>query len=197
MNTNADAAMSLLEGNQDVATHGREVARIATRVAYALGLGEQARAAVGVAAALHDIGKVPISAEILNKPGPLSLEEWTQVRLHPVLGAQLLMAEGLGEFAPWVRSHHERPDGSGYPDGLEGDAIPLQSRIIAVADAYDAMVSERPYATALSEVAARQELLRGSGTQFDRRVVAAFLGARVADPRLRPTWAQDSLYAAA
>jgi HD-GYP domain-containing protein (c-di-GMP phosphodiesterase class II) len=175
---NARAAIALLEGNEEIATHGRAVARIAVRIAAAIGLDEPTQARIGTAAGLHDIGKLPISPETLAKPGALTPDEWAQVRLHPVLGEQMLFSEGLAEIAGWVRCHHERPDGRGYPDGLATGAIPLESLIIAVADAYDAMVSERPYSSALSDSAAREELLRAAGTQFDSKIVGAFLGLR-------------------
>lgn len=171
-------AMALVASNPDIATHGRAVARIAIRIAEALGCDRAEQARIRTAAGLHDIGKLPIPPETLDKPGPLDAEEWAQVRLHPVLGEQMLLSEGLGDIAPWVRCHHERPDGGGYPDGLVDGTIPLQSRIIAVADAYDAMVTERPYSAAISDRAAREELLRASGTQFDSKVVSAFLGLR-------------------
>ena len=168
-------AMLLLGSDPDVAAHGRAVARIALRIADALRIEGRERELLGLAAGLHDVGKLPVPDETLRKPGPLKSSEWVQVRLHPVFGEQLLVSAGLGEIASWVRHHHERPDGLGYPDGLSTDAIPLQSRIIALGDAYDAMVSERPYSAALSPRAARDELVRGAGTQFDARVVEAFL----------------------
>ena len=168
-------AMALLGSNPEVAAHGRSVARIAVRIAAAIGLSAHEQDKLRVAAGLHDLGKVPMPDETLKKPGPLDAEEWAQVRLHPIFGEQLLLSAGLDEIAPWVRSHHERPDGRGYPDGLTGDAIPLQSRIIAVGDAYDAMVSDRPYSPAISGSAARHELVRASGTQFDAWLVETFL----------------------
>jgi HD-GYP domain-containing protein (c-di-GMP phosphodiesterase class II) len=182
-------AMLLLGADPEVAAHGRAVARIAVRIADKLGLGARDREMVAVAAGLHDLGKVPMPDQTLDKPGPLDDEEWAQVRLHPIVGEQLLVSAGFGEIAPWVRHHHERPDGSGYPDHLSGDAIPLQSRIIAVGDAYDAMVSERPYSSALSQSQAREELVRGCGTQFDARIVTAFLQVHLDRPwtrRFRP-----------
>ena len=178
-------AMVLLGSSPEMAGHGRSVARIAVRMAESLGLSEREQELVGLAAALHDLGKMPVPDATLNKPGPLNSKEWAQVRLHPILGEQLLVSVGLEQIAPWVRSHHERPDGLGYPDGLRGDAIPLQSRIIAVADAFDAMVSERPYSAALSYPAAREELVRGTGSQFDHRMVEAFLRLPVARPWIR------------
>jgi HD-GYP domain-containing protein (c-di-GMP phosphodiesterase class II) len=168
--------MVLLGPCPEVAAHGRAVARTAVAIGAALGLSEPERVALGMAAGLHDLGKLSIPAATLDKPGPLDPDEWAQIRLHPVAGQQLLISAGLNEIAPWVRSHHERPDGSGYPDGLKGEDVPLQSRIIAVADAFDAMVSDRPYRPALGVAGAREELVRSSGTQFDGRVVGAFLG---------------------
>ena len=190
-------AMLLLGSNPEVAAHGRAVARIAVRIADQVGLDTRAREMVGVAAGLHDLGKVPMPDETLDKPGPLDEHEWAQVRLHPIFGEQLLVSAGFAEIAPWVRHHHERPDGCGYPDGLRGDAIPLQSRIIAVSDAYDAMVSERPYSSALSRRAAREELMRGSGTQFDSRIVAAFLQLPLDRPWTRRFRPARALHAAA
>jgi HD-GYP domain-containing protein (c-di-GMP phosphodiesterase class II) len=169
-------AMVLLGPCPEVAAHGRAVARTSVTIGAALGLNGREREALGMAAGLHDLGKIPIPKTTLDKPGPLDPDEWAQIRLHPVVGQQLLISAGLERIAPWVRAHHERPDGSGYPDGLKGDDIPLQSRIIAVADAFDAMVSDRPYRSALGVACAREELVRGSGSQFDGRVVGAFLG---------------------
>lgn len=156
-------------------SHGREVARIADSIAAAMGFEPRTRERLRLAARLHDIGKLEIDDAILEKPGDLDAEEWAQVRLHPLLGAQICLGEGLGDIAAWVRSHHERPDGTGYPDGLAGDAIPIEARILAVADAFDAMTSNRPYRLALSLEAAYHELEAHSGTQFDPVVVATFL----------------------
>lgn len=190
-------AMLLLGSDPEVAAHGRATARIAMRIADQLGLGARDREMVGVAAGLHDLGKLPMPDETLDKPGPLDEQEWAQVRLHPIVGEQLVVSVGFVEIAPWVRHHHERPDGSGYPDGLEGDAIPLQSRIIAVGDAYDAMVSQRPYSSALSQAAAREELLRGSDTQFDAGIVTAFLQLRFDRPWARRFRTARALHAVA
>jgi HD-GYP domain-containing protein (c-di-GMP phosphodiesterase class II) len=197
VNGSANGAMTLLEGNLEIAAHGRAVARVALQIASALGLDQPAQTRIETAAGLHDIGKLPIPPETLAKPGPLSPDEWAQVRLHPVLGAQMLASEGLDEIAGWVRCHHERPDGLGYPDGLEAGAIPFESRIIAVADAYDAMVSDRPYSSALSDAVAREELLRGSGTQFDSRIVSTFLGLRFRRRSWRRATPADSFHAVA
>ena len=127
------------------------------------------------AAELHDIGKVAIPEQILNKRGPLTREEWEFVRRHTLIGERILAAApALGQVARLVRSTHERLDGTGYPDGLKGQEIPLGARIIAVCDAFDAMTSDRPYAQALDPADALDELARGAGTQFDPKVVDAF-----------------------
>jgi HD-GYP domain-containing protein (c-di-GMP phosphodiesterase class II) len=133
---------------------------------------------------LHDAGKVAIPDAILSKPGPLDDEEWAFIRRHPLIGERIVAsAPSLVEVAHLVRSTHERWDGGGYPDGLAGDGIPLGSRIVAVADAFDAMVSERPYSTALTREEAVAELRRNAGTQFDPAVVEAFR-AVLAEPAL-------------
>lgn len=125
---------------------------------------------------LHDIGKIFTPKEILYKPGPLSDEEWTVMRRHPVDGAEVLeKIAHLKEMADNVRYHHERYDGSGYPEGRRGEAIPLGARIAAVVDAFDAMVSDRPYRKAMPVAQAIDELQHGRGTQFDPQVVDALV----------------------
>lgn len=125
---------------------------------------------------LHDIGKVLIPDAILGKPGPLSVEEWGVVRQHPEVGARLLRLAGArGEAAAVARYHHERYDGTGYPYGLAGREIPLPARIFAVADAFEAMTSDRPYRRRQTTGWALEELARHAGTQFDPHVVEAFL----------------------
>ena len=117
--------------------------------------------------------------EVLDKPGALTVEEWAAMRQHPLLGARILGSLGfLAEEARIVRHHHERLDGAGYPDGLSGDAIPLAARVIAVADAFDAMRSARAYRPPLPEDVALAELRRGAGTQFDAAAVAALCAWR-------------------
>jgi HD-GYP domain-containing protein (c-di-GMP phosphodiesterase class II) len=129
---------------------------------------------VRVAGVLHDIGKLGISDAVLLKPGRLEAHEWTEIKRHPELGARILEHANLRDVASWVLSHHERIDGGGYPRALAGEEIPIEGRILAVADAYEAMTADRPYRSALSAEDARAELRRGAGTQFDPQVVAAF-----------------------
>jgi len=162
--------------------HGEEVAALAGAIGAATGLSARDRARLELAARLHDIGKRELAPGIIDHAGPLERDAWSQVRLHPIAGEQILIGVGLGDIAAWVRSHHERFDGLGYPDGLSGSAIPAQARIIAVADAYAAMRSGRPYREVRSVAEARDELVAGAGTQFDPRVVATAL--RCLEPEL-------------
>ena len=128
------------------------------------------------AALLHDVGKIGISDAILNKAGPLTPEEWQEMRKHPSIGYEMLKdVEFLSNAAQIVYCHHERYDGRGYPEGLKGDAVPLGARVFAVADAFDAMTSNRPYRRALPVEKAREEILGNAGSQFDPKVVEAFL----------------------
>jgi HD-GYP domain-containing protein (c-di-GMP phosphodiesterase class II) len=165
----------ILRDRPDAQTHAHGTAWVSVRAALALGFTEFAAGRVGLAATLHDVGKQLIGETILEKPGPLTDTEWTQIRLHPILGEQMLIGEGLLDIAPWVRSHHERFDGLGYPDGLFGEEIPLESRILACSDAYDAMITERPYQAAVSPARAREELALAAGAQFDPKVLAIVL----------------------
>jgi ribonuclease P protein subunit RPR2 len=125
---------------------------------------------------LHDIGKIGIADHVLNKPGPLTAGERALIELHPMIGAEILAGVALlqGEGVEVVRSHHERWDGAGYPDGLVGEEIPLGARIFALADALDAMTSDRPYRSALRWDDAMDEILGQDGAQFDPQVVRAF-----------------------
>jgi HD-GYP domain-containing protein (c-di-GMP phosphodiesterase class II) len=132
---------------------------------------------VEVAGILHDIGKIGLPDAILQKPGPLGKTELAEIRTHPEIGAQILSGRGLEDLREWVLGHHERPDGTGYPRCLADQDIPLEAKILAVADAYEAMVADRVYRPGVDERAARAELLRCAGEQFDARVVAAFLTA--------------------
>jgi diguanylate cyclase (GGDEF)-like protein/putative nucleotidyltransferase with HDIG domain len=164
---------------RDVATarHSETVGRYAEQIALELGLPADHVERLRVAGVLHDIGKLGISDAVLLKPGSLVASEWEQIERHPEVGARILEHANLRDVASWVLAHHERVDGAGYPRGLAGDAIPLEGRVLAVADAYEAMTADRPYRRALSHEIARAELRRGAGTQFDPQVVEAFLRA--------------------
>jgi len=157
------------------ATHSTAVAGYCEAIARELGLPEQRIARLRLAGLLHDIGKVGIADSILDKPGPLSPSEWDQVRRHPEMAARILAARELTDIREWVLARHEQPDGHGYPRGISGDDIPLESRILAVAESYDAMTSERPYRPAKSPSEAIAEMGRYSGSQFDGAVVDALV----------------------
>jgi HD-GYP domain-containing protein (c-di-GMP phosphodiesterase class II) len=156
--------------------HALEVARLSRMVGMDLGLDEEALEWLVHGALLHDLGKLGVADEILKKPGTLlTEEEWAAVERHPLIGARMIEPiEPLLGAVPVVRHHHERPDGTGYPDGLEGKEIPLAARIVAVADAYDVMLRGRPYRPKSSPAEALRELSDGAGRQFDARVVEAF-----------------------
>ncbi len=159
------------------ARHSRVVGRYAAMMAREMQLDKARIHRIRLAGMLHDVGKIGISDNVLTKRGPLDDEEWIQMRTHPQIGARLLSRPELADLRGWVLAHHERPDGRGYPFGLSGDAIPLESRILAVADAYEAMTADRVYRSALGRRAAREELQAGSDSQFDEYVVRAFLTA--------------------
>ena len=166
---------ALAERYPDLDAHSHDVAALAFDTAQALGLGAEESETVRIAAELHDIGKVAIPEKILAKPGPLDEREWEYMRRHSEIGQRILAAApSLQRVAMIVRASHERFDGRGYPDRLAGDAIPVGARIIAVCDAFDAMVSDRPYSPAMSRADAVAELTRCAGGQFDPRVVTAF-----------------------
>jgi HD-GYP domain-containing protein (c-di-GMP phosphodiesterase class II) len=155
--------------------HSQTVGRYAELTAVQLGLPDDRVERVRLAGVLHDVGKIGVSDGVIAKPGPLDADERREMRTHPEIGARLLAHPEFDDLRAWVHSHHERPDGGGYPLGLEGDAIPLEASILAVADAYEAMTADRAYRSAMGEEAARAELEASSGTQFDARVVRAFL----------------------
>jgi diguanylate cyclase (GGDEF)-like protein/putative nucleotidyltransferase with HDIG domain len=155
--------------------HSATVARYAAGIAQRLGWGGADLSYLRVAAMLHDVGKVSLPDEILRKPGPLDEGEYEEVKTHPVIGAEFVRrVDGLSLIALWVKHSHEHYDGSGYPDSLAGEQIPLASRILLVADAFDAMTSDRPYRSALPHEEALAELRLNAGRQFDPRCVAAF-----------------------
>lgn len=163
---------------KDAATEGhcKRIERLAVATGERLGLAGQRLIDLSYAAYLHDVGKVKVPDEILNKVEPLTDEEWEEMRRHPEYGEEMLNEkEFLKAAARIVHAHHERYDGRGYPDGLKGEEIPLEARIIAVVDTYDAITSERPYQPALARKKAFAELRGGAGSQFDERVVEAFI----------------------
>jgi HD-GYP domain-containing protein (c-di-GMP phosphodiesterase class II) len=129
---------------------------------------------VRIGGLLHDVGKLGVPENVLTKEDDLDEGDWNEIRRHPLVAARILDSHTVADIRGWILSHHERPDGQGYPNGLAGDEIPLEARILAVADAYEAMTSERIYRTAMSAGEARVELQRGIGLQFDERVVQAF-----------------------
>lgn len=155
------------------ARHSETVGRYAEMMAVELGIPQERVARVRLAGILHDIGKVAVPDAILHKPGKPTEEEWATIRRHPELGAQILEHPSLADVRRWVAAHHERPDGKGYPLGLSGTAIPVEARILAVADAYEAMTSDRSYRASIGHEAARAELQRFAGSQFDPAVVEA------------------------
>ncbi len=173
---------------KDPATHdhSRRVAEIAKILAQRLNLPDREVERIELAALLHDVGKLAVPDEILRKPEKLSPGEWSLVQAHPLIGAEILSTHPqLREIVPLVRAHHERWDGRGYPDGLSGEAIPLGAAIIGLADAFDTMISDRPYRTALRLSDAVEEIRRCRGTQFHPAVVDAFFAA-LRDPNGLP-----------
>jgi diguanylate cyclase (GGDEF)-like protein len=152
-------------------TRSTAVAALATALARRLGLDEERVASIETAALVHDVGMVALGDPILSKPTTLTSEEVDAVRRHPALGEQVAGAAVPAKVVPWIRHHHERWDGEGYPDGLRAVAIPLESRILAICDAWDAMISERPYRRAMSAADALAELRAGAGSQFDPELV--------------------------
>lgn len=157
--------------------HSERVATLARRVALAAGVSTTAADTIAQAGLLHDLGKISIPEQVLRKPGPLTPEEWAVMRQHPLVGAQIVAPlEFFADGAIIVRHHHERHDGSGYPDGLRGELIPIGSRIVAVADVYDALTSARPYKKEWKSADALEYIRAQRGKHFDPRLADAFLG---------------------
>jgi len=174
--------------------HSQRVGRYAASIAEAMGLPQDVIERVRFGGIVHDIGKIGVSERILRKPGWLTADEWDELQRHPEIAARILRGANFDDVSGWVHAHHERPDGTGYPRGLEAGEIPLEARILAVADAYEAMRSHRSYRSALPPMAARAELKRCAGTQFDERVVAAFIS--LLDAGLADTAAEREAWAA-
>jgi HD-GYP domain-containing protein (c-di-GMP phosphodiesterase class II) len=165
-----------LEERDQTQGHGARVTALAEPVAYRLGWEPERIARLRFSAPLHDIGKVAVDRTVLRKAGPLTLDELAAIRRHPTAGADLVMPLRSARRAlPYVLFHHERWDGKGYPSGLRRDSIPVEARLLAVADAFDAMVSPRPYRPVLSCDRALQEIAACAGTQFDPVIAELFL----------------------
>lgn len=169
---------SLTYFDADLAAHCQRVSNLARLMVIQLGYQDLLAELVGSAGIIHDIGKVGIPAEIQNKPGPLTPEEWTIIKTHPERGMQYLdLAGWQGEpISSIIYSHHERWDGSGYPMGLRGEAIFIGARLVSVADAWDAMLSSRPYKRAYSMKRASWEMKSAAGVQFDPKMVNCLIG---------------------
>jgi HD-GYP domain-containing protein (c-di-GMP phosphodiesterase class II) len=188
----ARKALDLLKRTLEIrdpvtAAHARQVAELSSRVGHFIGITGDDLADLELAACFHDIGKTAVPDEVLLKPAPLDTSEWRTMTCHAEWGAELLRhLPGCAPVAPIVRHHHERWDGQGYPDGLARGEIPRASRIIGVCDAYDAMITDRPYRAALDPGVARSKLREAAGSHFDPDAVDALLGA-IAAPRFRRT----------
>ncbi len=169
--------------HESVTRHQENVAFVAGRIALARGLPAGVRRGLEIGALVHDVGKIGIPSEILNKPGALSADEFTVIKRHTVIGSRIFDAVSLSwPVADMIRHHHERMDGSGYPDGLIGNMICVEARILAVADSYDAMCSDRPYRRAFNHSHAVAEIVAGRDRTYDPYVVDAFLACIEEDP---------------
>jgi hypothetical protein len=179
----------LEEDDEYTGRHTEDVVGLSVQVAEQMHVDEDVRRATELGALLHDIGKIAIPGEIINKPGALDDAEWAIMKTHTVEGQRMLDRVGglLGDVGVVVRASHERWDGGGYPDGLVGEAIPLAARIVSACDAYNAMTTDRSYRKALPLEVAAQELRANAGTQFDPRVVDALLAVVDAPPEA-PAW---------
>jgi HD-GYP domain-containing protein (c-di-GMP phosphodiesterase class II) len=167
-----------LEERDHTIGHGDRVAALAEPVALELGWDRERVRSLRWAAPLHDVGKVKIRPQVLGKSGPLTLEEVAEIRRHPSAGARLVLPlRKFHDALPYVLFHHERWDGAGYPAGLTGRRIPIEARILAIADAFDAMISPRPYRRPLTHEHALAEVEDGAGTQFDPVAAGLFVEA--------------------
>jgi len=164
------------EKNPRERLHSNRVSELSKQIAIAMDMPEKEVSEIGLIGLMHDIGKIAIDDHILNKSEKLSKEEWEEIQRHSEIGYRILSASNNMEYiANYVLSHHERLDGLGYPSGLKADDIPLQSKIIMIADSYDAMTSERPYKDSISKEEAIEELIKNSNTQFDSKIVDVFI----------------------
>lgn len=169
--------LSLEAKDRYTKNHSKKVSELSDKIAEEMGFGPSMRRRIRIAALLHDIGKIGIDRKILHKEGPLTDEEYEKIKEHPLISERILkpMMRRFPDIVLSVRHEHEKFDGSGYPDGLKGDSIPMASRIIAVADCHDAITSDRPYRKTQAKEIAVRVIETGSGTQFDPNVVTAYL----------------------
>jgi putative nucleotidyltransferase with HDIG domain len=161
--------------DEGTARHCRTVACYAEAIARELDLPSDVVESVRLAGLLHDVGKIGVSGSIVAKAGPLTPREWAEMQSHPRIGAGILEDAGLDDIREWILAHHERPDGQGYPRGLSDEEIPLEAKILAVADAYEAMTNDRCYRRSIGRERAVAELRRHAGRQFDWAAVEAFI----------------------
>jgi diguanylate cyclase (GGDEF)-like protein/putative nucleotidyltransferase with HDIG domain len=177
--TSLETILSLAElvdvNQMGSARHSQVVGRYCEAMAERLGLSAEHVQRIRLAGILHDVGKIGVRGSILAKPGPLTATEMEEMRTHPEVGARIVRNAGLADIAVWIAAHHERQDGTGYPLGTPDREIPIEARILAVADAYEAMTNDRAYRSAMSPEKAHEELKQNAGTQFDDRVVEGFL----------------------
>ena len=175
--TTLEALVRALDAREhETGCHSARVQSYAVCLAERLGFEGNRLVNVARGALLHDIGKIGVSDRILLKETKLTDHEWVEIRKHPVIGFEIVKGVSfLGEAAALIISHHERFDGTGYPHSLNRDEVPLEARLFAVIDTYDAMTSDRPYRKALTPEIAREEIIRCSGTQFDPEIVERFL----------------------
>ncbi|HWT27519.1 MAG TPA: HD domain-containing phosphohydrolase, partial [Mobilitalea sp.] len=173
---------SLYEKSQETEEHAQRLIELSKGIGESMNLLEEQLNELELLSTLHDIGKIGISDGILNKPDKLNPSEWEEMKRHPEMGYRIAMSTPeLAPIADYILCHHERWDGSGYPQGLKGEDIPLLSRIISIADSYDAMTSDRSYRKAMPKEDALNEIRRNSGSQFDPKIVEIFLGNLVKD----------------
>lgn len=165
----------LASTDPELAAHGMRTARLARRVGVEMGMSRAGQDRIEVSARLHDIGKLFISRAILDKPGAPTEREWVELRRHPRIGFEMLRRRVPSVVAQTILTHHERYDGTGYPSGLTGAEIPIEARVLQVADAFDAMISVRPYQPAMPVEYAIDELTQYAGTQFDPKAVAGIV----------------------
>jgi HD-GYP domain-containing protein (c-di-GMP phosphodiesterase class II) len=176
---------TMYEKSQETEAHAERLKKLSRLLGEKMELSENELNSLELLAALHDIGKVTIDEKILNKPGKLTPEEWIEIKKHPDAGYRIAMASPkLMPIADLILCHHERWDGTGYPQGLKGEEIPLLSRMISVIDAYDVMTEYRSYRRPISKTAALEEIKRCAGTQFDPQIAQTFIELMMENPDL-------------